>query len=44
MNNHYIRKYQDVLKNQREDISNTEIAHDWAKRKSRIVKDMQRKL
>lgn len=40
----YIRKYHDSLRKQKEDINQIEIAHDWAKRKSKITKDFQKKL
>lgn len=40
----YIKRYHDILKKHREDNNQIEIAHDWARRKSRIAKDMQKKL
>jgi hypothetical protein len=40
----YMKKYQDILRKQKEDIGNTEIAHDWARRKARIGKDTQKRL
>lgn len=40
----YIKIYHDSIRKNREEINQTEIAHEWAKRKSRIAKDMQKKL
>jgi hypothetical protein len=40
----YVRKYHDILRKQKEDIQEIEIAHDWARRKARIAKDTQKKL
>lgn len=40
----YVRRYQDILKRQREDVNNLEIAHEWAKKKATISKEMQNKL
>lgn len=40
----YLRKYHDNLRKNKEDQSQIQIAHDWAKRKSKIAKDMQKKL
>lgn len=40
----YIRKYHEGLRRQREDALQTEVAHDWAQRKAKIAKEMQKKL
>ena len=40
----YTKIYHDVLKKNREETNQIDIAHDWARRKARIAKDMQKKL
>lgn len=40
----YVRKYHDSLRKHKEDYSQIEIAHEWAKKKAKITKDMQIKL
>ena len=40
----YIRKYHDSLRRQREDLAQIDIAHEWAQKKSKIAKDMQKRL
>ena len=40
----YMKRYQDILRRQREDQAQIEIAHDWAKRKAKIGKDVQKRL
>lgn len=39
-----MRKYHDNIRKQKEDARHIEIANDWAKKKSKIEKDMQIKL
>jgi len=39
-----MRKYHDSLRKQREDAMQIDIAHEWAKKKSTITKDMQKRL
>jgi len=38
MDKRYIRIYHDQIRKNREEVNQTEIAHEWAKRKSRIAK------
>ena len=40
----YTKIYHDVLKKNRQETNQIDIAHDWAKRKARIAKEMQKKL
>ncbi len=40
----YIRKYHDSLRKNKEDALQLEIAHDWAQKKSKLAKDMQKRL
>ena len=40
----YIRKYHDGLRRQKEDQAQIDIAHEWAQKKSKIAKDMQKRL
>ncbi len=40
----YLKLYHDKIKKQREDMNQIDFAHQWAKRKARVAKDMQRKL
>lgn len=40
----YLKIYHDSIRRNREEINQTEVAHEWAKRKSRMAKDMQKKL
>lgn len=44
MDKRYLQIYHDKIRKQREDINQIDIAHDWAKRKARVAKDIQRKL
>lgn len=44
MDKRYLQIYHDKLRRQREDINQIDIAHEWAKRKARVAKDIQRKL
>ena len=40
----YIRKYHDSLRKHKEDMAQIDIAHEWAQKKSKIAKDMQKRL
>lgn len=40
----YLKIYHDSIRKNRQEINQTEVAHEWAKRKARIAKDMQKKL
>ena len=40
----YIRKYHDSLRKHKEDMAHIDIAHEWAQKKSKIAKDMQKRL
>lgn len=39
-----MRRYQDILRRQREDQAQIDIANDWAKRKGKAAKDVQKRL